>query len=132
VKRPFAVQGPADRLTWGRSFRKSLALTTRVGCLRAVFWALAVRGFSRAHSSAGERSLHTGEVQGSIPCAPTSIVNEIKYFLDWLVAVLAADWRLHAEQSTKWRAVACKIRAVCSLGVLMRFSGTVRIPSPVS
>ena len=25
----------------------------------------------RAHSSAGERSLHTGEVQGSIPCAPT-------------------------------------------------------------
>jgi hypothetical protein len=26
---------------------------------------------SRAHSSAGERSLHTGEVQGSIPCAPT-------------------------------------------------------------
>src|ERR1700720_2664500 len=27
---------------------------------------------SRAHSSAGERSLHTGEVQGSIPCAPTS------------------------------------------------------------
>ena len=28
---------------------------------------------SRAHSSAGERSLHTGEVQGSIPCAPTSL-----------------------------------------------------------
>jgi hypothetical protein len=28
---------------------------------------------SRAHSSAGERSLHTGEVQGSIPCAPTRI-----------------------------------------------------------
>src|SRR6516165_3853708 len=27
---------------------------------------------SRAHSSAGERSLHTGEVQGSIPCAPTT------------------------------------------------------------
>jgi hypothetical protein len=26
----------------------------------------------RAHSSAGERSLHTGEVQGSIPCAPTT------------------------------------------------------------
>ena len=25
----------------------------------------------RAHSSAGERSLHTGEVQGSIPCAST-------------------------------------------------------------
>src|SRR5712675_2949171 len=33
---------------------------------------------SRAHSSAGERSLHTGEVQGSIPCAPTRIFNEIK------------------------------------------------------
>src|ERR1700730_3357612 len=31
---------------------------------------------SRAHSSAGERSLHTGEVQGSIPCAPTRIFNE--------------------------------------------------------
>jgi hypothetical protein len=31
---------------------------------------------SRAHSSAGERSLHTGEVQGSIPCAPT--INTIK------------------------------------------------------
>src|SRR5262249_49616327 len=29
------------------------------------------RALSRAHSSAGERSLHTGEVQGSIPCAPT-------------------------------------------------------------
>src|SRR3954452_13541344 len=27
---------------------------------------------SRTHSSAGERSLHTGEVQGSIPCASTS------------------------------------------------------------
>src|SRR5690349_6000452 len=26
---------------------------------------------SRTHSSAGERSLHTGEVQGSIPCAST-------------------------------------------------------------
>ena len=26
---------------------------------------------SRAHSSAGERSLHTGEVIGSIPIAPT-------------------------------------------------------------
>src|SRR5260370_11530315 len=25
----------------------------------------------RTHSSAGERSLHTGEVQGSIPCAST-------------------------------------------------------------
>src|ERR1700730_9974048 len=31
---------------------------------------------SRAHSSAGERSLHTGEVQGSIPCAPTRIANK--------------------------------------------------------
>src|ERR1700761_7452284 len=31
----------------------------------------------RAHSSAGERSLHTGEVQGSIPCAPTITFNEI-------------------------------------------------------
>jgi hypothetical protein len=28
-------------------------------------------------------------------------------------------WRLHAEQSTKWRAVACN-RAVGSLGVLVR------------
>jgi hypothetical protein len=27
---------------------------------------------SRTHSSAGERSLHTGEVQGSIPCASTT------------------------------------------------------------
>ena len=32
---------------------------------------LALTRDGRAHSSAGERSLHTGEVQGSIPCAPT-------------------------------------------------------------
>ena len=30
---------------------------------------------SRAHSSVGERSLHTGEVQGSIPCAPTTLFS---------------------------------------------------------
>jgi hypothetical protein len=35
---------------------------------------------SRAHSSAGERSLHTGEVQGSIPCAPTrNTIKSIAY-----------------------------------------------------
>src|ERR1700719_310418 len=34
---------------------------------------LALMHDGRAHSSAGERSLHTGEVQGSIPCAPTSL-----------------------------------------------------------
>ena len=34
---------------------------------------LALTHDGRAHSSAGERSLHTGEVQGSIPCAPTSL-----------------------------------------------------------
>ena len=40
--------------------------------------AAAVPDRSRAHSSAGERSLHTGEVQGSIPCAPTiSTLNSI-------------------------------------------------------
>jgi hypothetical protein len=34
----------------------------------------------RVHSSAGERSLHTGEVQGSIPCAPT-IANKLNNLL---------------------------------------------------
>src|SRR5205814_3933507 len=33
---------------------------------------------SRTHSSAGERSLHTGEVQGSIPCASTRSAHENK------------------------------------------------------
>src|SRR5260370_1588946 len=69
-----------------------------------------------------ERSLHTREVQGSIPCAPTIIVNEIIYFFDRHAAALVTDWRLHAEQSTKWRALACKIRAVRSAGVLMQIS----------
>jgi len=30
------------------------------------------------------------------------------------------DWHVHAEQSTKWRALTCKIRAVGSRGVLTR------------
>jgi hypothetical protein len=33
---------------------------------------------SRTHSSAGERSLHTGEVQGSIPCASTRRAQDNK------------------------------------------------------
>jgi hypothetical protein len=41
-----------------------------------------------------ERSLHTGEVQGSIPCAPTIIVNEIRYLLDWLGSGTISDWHL--------------------------------------
>jgi hypothetical protein len=55
----------------------------------------------RAHSSAGERSLHTGEVQGSIPCAPTRTFNEIRCFFNWCAAVLIANWHLHAERSMK-------------------------------
>jgi hypothetical protein len=52
-------------------------------------------------------------------------------FLDRHAAALVADWHLHAEQSTKWRAETCRIRAVCSLGVLMRF-GYCPYLSPVS
>ena len=73
---------------------------------------------SRAHSSAGERSLHTGEVQGSIPCAPTRTFNKIRYFFSWCTSKLADYRHLHAEQSAKWRALPCKIRAVCSCDVL--------------
>jgi len=67
-------------------------------------------------------ALHTREVQGSIPCAPTIFVNEIKYILDRHATALVADWHLYAGQNTKWRAVARKIRAVRSLGVLMQIS----------
>src|SRR5580700_8556407 len=35
---------------------------------------------ARALSSAGERSLHTGEVVGSIPTAPTSIYRANQHF----------------------------------------------------
>ena len=62
--------------------------------------------------------VHTGEVQGSIPCASTRTVNKIKWFCNHTLPVAADDWHVHAEQSTKWRAVACKIRAVGSRDVL--------------
>src|SRR6266567_4997620 len=45
---------------------------------------------SRTHSSAGERSLHTGEVQGSIPCASTR--NTIKSII-----YLTISCRLYPE-----------------------------------
>src|ERR1700704_6601505 len=41
------------------------------GMIRRLFYGLDRAAISRTHSSAGERSLHTGEVQGSIPCAST-------------------------------------------------------------
>src|ERR1700710_515030 len=84
----------------------------------AGFPALGCAPQSRTHSSAGERSLHTGEVQGSIPCASTRTINKIRYFLNWLAVSVASIWHVHAEQSTKWRAVTCKIRAACSPDVL--------------
>jgi hypothetical protein len=42
------------------------------------------------------------------------------------LVLCADDWHLHAEQSTKWRALPCKIRAVCSLGVLLDLRGPER------
>src|SRR5260370_41495169 len=85
-------------------------------------WAFDRRRKSRAHSSAGERSLHTGEVQGSIPCAPTRSFNKIRYFRSCDLSAMVDDWQLHAEQSTKWRAVTCKIRAVGCPSVRVKFS----------
>src|SRR6266849_3787958 len=46
---------------------------------------------SRTHSSAGERSLHTGEVQGSIPCASTTTVDEIRYFCKCALSATLCD-----------------------------------------
>ena len=65
-----------------------------------------------AHDFNAECGLHTGEVQGSIPCASTRTVNEIRYFCECDLSTMADHWHVHAEQSTKWRAVTCRIRAV--------------------
>src|SRR5437868_7719365 len=51
---------------------RSLLDDTCIGSIRRLS-ALDFAGKSRTHSSAGERSLHTGEVQGSIPCASTRL-----------------------------------------------------------
>src|SRR4051812_9177906 len=55
------------------------------------FPALETARQSRTHSSAGERSLHTGEVQGSIPCASTS-KNPSRFF----------DFRLRLRKELAW------------------------------
>jgi hypothetical protein len=80
---------------------------------------------SRAHSSAGERSLHTGEVQGSIPCAPTRTFNKIKDYLVQYAAVLGADWHLHAEQSTKHEMVCTSVQNPCSRFALVHMQNLV-------
>jgi hypothetical protein len=60
---------------------------------------MATVGVSRAHSSAGERPLHTREVPGSIPGAPTSsawsrkplsVVRRIEGFEESTIAVVLA------------------------------------------
>ena len=58
--------------TVGPALRKSRALTA---CRSTDAVAGLICRQSRTHSSAGERSLHTGEVQGSIPCASTIFVR---------------------------------------------------------
>ena len=72
-------------------------------------------------SSVVEHSIGNGEVDSSILSGSTSFFNIINACRE-SVATLPADlWHLHAEQSTKWCALPCKIRAVGSRAVLTRF-----------
>ena len=60
----------------------------------------ALKSAHRALSSAGERSLHTGEVVGSIPTAPTSrLLNKSRLSRLWRAQRLATrgrTWQEHA------------------------------------
>src|SRR5882757_7560403 len=77
-------------------------------------------------SSARERSLHTGEVVGSIPTAPTIPRRQINYLQINNHECACRHRHLHAEQSMNSRAETCKIRAVCSQCVRARLTKTDR------
>ena len=57
------------------TIRAALMVATVLKLDLTSFPAFEIARQSRTHSSAGERALHTGEVQGSIPCASTSNVK---------------------------------------------------------
>src|ERR1700692_3578344 len=57
----------------------------------------------RARSSAGEHSLHTGGVTGSIPVAPTSKFNEISALHGCLFVPFGTQRHTKAELGTKIR-----------------------------
>jgi hypothetical protein len=69
-----------------------------------------------------EHSIGNGEVDSSILSGSTSFLNEIKKQERAAGIQRACYWHLQAEQSAKWRAEACKIRAVCSGDVLTQVS----------
>src|SRR6476620_2428004 len=73
----------------------------------------------RTHSSAGERSLHTGEVQGSIPCASTITANEIRHFSNYPdnpVIFFGAVWR--PKSYCRWYLSRQRFRGSIDLGCL--------------
>ena len=69
---------------------------------------------SRTHSSAGERSLHTGEVQGSIPCASTIKPSDFLQFLDCLPSRFGNSGQ---NETRNRRFDLWKIRGLCSRAV---------------
>src|SRR5271163_2468003 len=75
---------------------------------------------NRARSSAGEHTLHTGGVTGSIPVAPTSL-SDLKITLLRLQGENVGTPRDRKKPRTyRWKPVETwKIRGVCSLYVLM-------------
>jgi hypothetical protein len=67
-------------------------------------------------SSVVEHSIGNGEVDSSILSGSTIYFNNIKRRLGGL---RVSKWRLDAEQSTKWRADTCEIRAVGSRVIVL-------------
>src|ERR1700716_3970600 len=65
---------------------------------------------SRTHSSAGERSLHTGEVQGSIPCASTRRAQENKH-LQLVSPKAAFCWRPGGAVNATFTRLRCYFKA---------------------
>jgi hypothetical protein len=67
-----------------------------------------------------EHSIGNGEVDSSILSGSTSFSNEINISVEPTYPLGAEFWHMHAERSMKLRALACKIRAACSPGVLIQ------------
>jgi hypothetical protein len=111
-----SVTCPSARPSPGSANRRSSLDTGGPSFVNRDFWRVRVGASrtrctkTRAHSSAGERSLHTGEVQGSIPCAPTI---KTPCLLGFSHSRNFLSPQHHAERSRIRNADSCKIRVKC-------------------